>query len=123
MNNQQNNPSQSTFIALAVIVVVALGIFFYTKGTPADTTSSLETSLVGGTQELTDARQASDRILVLLSEIDSLRITNSLFESAVYRSLVDYTITVPEESVGRTNPFAPVGGYVPPASVNRTTNR
>jgi len=121
MNNQQNNPSKTTFIALAVIVVVALGIFFYTKGTPVDSTSSLDIATVGDSQGYVDAQLVSDRILVLLNEIDNLEIDTSLFESSVYKSLTDYTITIPEESVGRTNPFAPVGGYVAPAKVINTT--
>jgi hypothetical protein len=120
MNNQQNNPSNTTFIALAIIVVVALAIFFYTKGTPTDSTSSLDTAVAGGSQGYADAQSASDRILVLLNEIDNLKINDSLFKSAAYKSLTDYSISVPEENVGRKNPFAPVGGYFVPAKTVNT---
>jgi hypothetical protein len=118
MNTQQNNPNKVTFIALAIIIVVSLGIYFYYQGEPVDGTGSLDTALVGGSAESADARVVSDRIVTLLNQVNDIKIKTDLFQSAVYSSLVDYTITVPEENVGRSNPFAPVGGYVlPPASV------
>ena len=118
MNTQQKNPTKITFIALAIIIVAALGIYFYYQGTPSDSTSSLETSFTGSSAESADAQLASDRIVSLLNQVSNLKIDKTLFDSAVYNSLVDYTITIPEENVGRANPFAPVGGYVlPPKSV------
>ena len=103
---QQNNPSKGTFIALILIVVVALGLFFYFKGSPKDSGSSLITS---GSLESADAQAAADRVLSLLNQISSLRIDDSIFKSAAYLSLKDYTIAVPEQNVGRVNPFAPIG--------------
>ena len=49
------------------------------------------------------------RVLSLLNQINSLKIDTSIFNSLVYRSLVDYSITIPEQNVGRPNPFAPIG--------------
>ncbi len=107
---QQKSPSKGTFIALIVIAMVTLGLYFYYKGTPSDSTSSLS---VIGSPESADAQLAADRVLVLLNTISSLKIDDSLFKSAVYNSLRDYTITIPEQGVGRPNPFAPIGGAVP----------
>lgn len=102
---QQKNLSKGTFIALILIVVVSLGLFFYFKGSPVDSTSSLTTS---DSFESADAQAAADRVLSLLNQISSLRIDDSIFKSAVYQSLVDYTIAIPEQNVGRVDPFAPV---------------
>lgn len=106
---QEKNSSKGTWIALIVIILVALGLYFYFKGSPTDTFSSLQTS---GTPESIEAQEAATRVLVLLNQISSLRINDSIFQSAVYKSLVDYTITVPEQPVGRENPFAPISGDV-----------
>ncbi|MDO8430661.1 MAG: hypothetical protein Q7S72_01555 [Candidatus Taylorbacteria bacterium] len=105
---QKNTPSKTTFIALAVIVAIALGLFFYFQGDPTDADSSLETL---GTPESLEAQEAGTRVLSLLNKIRSLKIDDSIFKSAVYKSLVDYSITVPEQSVGRANPFAPLSGH------------
>jgi len=106
---QQNNPSKGTFIALGVIVAATLALFFYYEGTPTDNSSSLVTVV---TPESAGAEATSQRILSLLNEIQNLEINNSIFESAVFNSLVDYTIAIPEQNVGRANPFTPLGGTV-----------
>lgn len=103
---QQKTPSKGTFFALIAIVVVALGMFFYFKGSPSDVSiSSLATE---GSVEAGDAQASSQRIVNLLNQISSLKIDDSIFKSAVYKSLVDYTIAIPEQNVGRANPFVPV---------------
>lgn len=99
---------------MILIIVVALGLYFYFKGDPDDTSiSSLEAEV---SVESTEALEKSARILSLLNQINSLKIDASIFESAVYKTLVDYTITIPEQDVGRPNPFAPIPGSAPQSS-------
>ncbi|HEY9583932.1 MAG TPA: hypothetical protein VJI66_03160 [Candidatus Paceibacterota bacterium] len=104
---QQNKPkSKGTAIALIVIIIIALFLYFYYKGSPdTDTASSLESSNIEG---LEDAQVIGSRVLILLNQINALKIDASVFNSAIYESLVDYTIAIPEQPVGRPNPFAPV---------------
>ena len=103
---QQNKPkSKGTAIALVVIVIIALLLYFYFKGSPdTDSASSLESSNAEG---LEDAQVIGSRVLPLLNQINALKIDASVFNSAVYKSLVDYTIAIPEQPVGRSNPFSP----------------
>ena len=103
---QKNTPSKATFISLIIIVVVALLLYFYTKGEPTDSGSSLSTE---SSAESASAQEASNRVIILLNKINSLNIDAKLFESAEYKSLVDYTIAIPDQPVGRPNPFAPIG--------------
>ncbi len=51
-------------------------------------------------------------VLGLLNQIQSLKIDSSIFRSAVYKSLQDFSVEVPPEGVGRDNPFAPFPGYI-----------
>lgn len=113
---QSQKSSKKPLIALIVIVVLALGAYFYFKGTPdASSTSSLDTQ---SSPLSADAQATSIRVLSLLNQINSLKIDASIFDSAVYKSLLDYTIEIPEQNVGRPNPFAPISGSIPPSSSN-----
>lgn len=108
---QQQQSSKKTFLILIVIIAVALGAYFYFKGEPDDSSiSSLEAQ---NSPETADAQAVGIRVLSLLNQINSLKIDASIFESAVYKTLVDYTITIPEQNVGRPNPFAPIAGSAP----------
>jgi hypothetical protein len=114
--NQQAKSSKKTLWILIVIVVVAALIYFYTIGNPTDSSSLTETDVAGSQ----DAQNVGSRVLVLLNQINSLKIDSSIFGSATYRSLVDYSITIPEQPVGRQNPFAPIAGSV---RATTTSNR
>ena len=104
MQNQKTT-SKGKLIAIIIIVIVSLGLFFYFKGKPdVESLSSLEFL---NSPESGEAKAASDRVVKLLNEINSLKIDDSIFESAVYKSLIDYTVAIPEQNIGKSNPFAP----------------
>jgi hypothetical protein len=84
--------------------VIALVIYFYSSGTPSD--SSIATLILDKSAETTDVEAAGARVLSLLNQINSLKIDTTLFDNPTYKSLIDYSITVPEQNVGRPNPFA-----------------
>lgn len=108
MQQNQTQNSKGTTIILIIIVLLSIMLFFYFKGKPnADSVSSLEET---GTTESNDALAASNRIVALLNQISSLEINDSIFKTPVYKSLVDYTVAIPEQNIGRPNPFAPIGG-------------
>jgi hypothetical protein len=115
----QNQPSsKKTYIALIVIVVLAAGAYFYFQGNPSNSAISSLESVISPASS--DAREVGNRVLILLNQINALNIDETIFESPAYKSLVDYTITVPEQNVGRPNPFAPIAGS---ASTRASTNR
>lgn len=75
---------------------------FFSK--PADIDTSLEAEQNSGV--------IGSQVMSLLTQIRSLKIDATVFQSAVYRSLQDYSVAIPTENVGRDNPFAPFPGYV-----------
>lgn len=113
---QQQSSSKKTIIILAVIIVLALIIYFYFSGTPNDSASS--TLAEQPSQESVDAEIAGARVLSLLNQISALKIDAAFFEDPTYKSLVDYSIEIPEQNIGRPNPFAPLSGAV--SSVPKT---
>ncbi len=102
---QQQKSSKKPIIVIVIIIILALIAYFYFSGSPSDSSS---TSLVEQkSPESADADAAGVRVLSLLNQISSLKIDTSIFDNPTYKSLVDYSITVPEQNVGRPNPFAP----------------
>lgn len=107
MQPQQQNSSKKTLLIVIVIVIISLSVFFYYKGSPTDSNiSSVQSS---GSPESVDAQIVGTRVLSLLNQISELKIDSSIFSSAVYKTLIDYTVEIPTQDVGRLNPFAPIG--------------
>lgn len=103
MNTQK--PSKMPYVFIAIIVFIAVMIYFYWSGT--NTSESLTL------QELSSANQvAGAQVLSLLNEISSLNIDGSFFNSPSYKTLRDYSVEIPPLPVGRPNPFATVPGLV-----------
>ena len=66
----------------------------------------------GGTQPLLsqDAQSpASQSLLLTLTSLQSIKLDPALFNDPVFQSLTDFGVTIPPESSGRPDPFAPVG--------------
>ncbi len=103
--------SLKSSLIIVAIIVIALIAYFYYKGNGS---SSNSTSLL--TQTSTDSSIIGSQILGLLNQIQSLRIDASLFADPGYQTLRDFSVAIPPENVGRTNPFAPLPGAPAPAA-------
>ncbi len=95
----------------AIAVIVVLNSFLTPKKTPATSNSSnLLTSTTGmiplpGAPSTTSA----DEFSKVLSSIKNITIDTSVFQNRAYIALRDYPVTLGSETVGRVNPFAPIG--------------
>ena len=94
-----------TTIATIVIVIILVVVYFYYQGGSSSSSGSLLSSP-------TSDQAVGSAELALLNQIKSLKIDTSLFQDPVYQSLVDYSVPIPPENVGRPNPFAPYPGEV-----------
>lgn len=105
--------SKKNIIIIIILVVLAGGAYFFFTGNPTDSSSSLtaETS-----PEAAASVAEAAHVLSLLNQINSIHIDTKFFESTVFKSLVDNQVVVPEQNVGRPNPFVAVPGtFVAPA--------
>lgn len=100
---QQQSSSKGVFIALGIIVIATFMLYFYFEGKPTDNDSVLD---VSSSVESTAVLAKSRNVLTLLNQIRTLEIKTAIFDSSIYKNLVDYTIEIPEQPVGRFNPFA-----------------
>jgi hypothetical protein len=111
--------SKKVKIFSIVIIVIALLIWVMSTmggndtapiATPTNKGGSLTTSVgvrpATGTA-VTDA--GTNDFSILLSSINSIDIDTSIFNNPAYKTLRDYPVSLGSDTVGRVNPFAPVG--------------
>lgn len=98
-----NNYMKKLTVILIIILVLASFVYFYMKGNELSKNSSL---LEGSTPDVSN--NVGAEVLALLNQVKLIKIDSTIFESPVYKTLVDYTVEVPPQPVGRPNPFAPV---------------
>ncbi len=110
MNPAQPNKKNTLYMIFGVILLLTLGFFFFQ--------SSSGSSSSGGIQA-TELTSLGSSELALLSKVRSIRIDTEFFKKQSFKSLVDYSVMIPEERVGRPNPFAPIPGVANP---NTQTN-
>jgi hypothetical protein len=87
-----------TTIGLGVLVVVALLVYFtYFSGSSSPTVTE------------SDANSgASAQLLIMLNNLHTIKLDNSLFEDPAFKSLTNFGVTIPPQAVGRRNPFLPL---------------
>jgi len=96
--------SKKTWIWVVGIVIVAGLIYFYLNSTATPS---------GGTLDASSPNVAiGTQVLGLLSQIQTLHIDTDLFNDPGYKTLRDYSVSIPPVNVGRPNPFAPLTGMV-----------
>jgi len=104
MNNPSSSNKKNAIIVIVVLILVIGGWYFYKNGGSSPSSSALVPSPSDASQSAIGAD-----VFSILNSVSSIRIDASFFNSSVYQSLVDYSIAVPSQSVGRPNPFAPTG--------------
>ncbi|MES2470903.1 MAG: hypothetical protein V4526_01580 [Patescibacteria group bacterium] len=99
-----NTGSNKTLFIVIGVVLIGVVLYFVMKGadTPIDANSALEIETVNAA-----GSEVGDDVLILLGQIKLLNIDKAFFETDAYKSLVDYTVPIPPQNIGRENPFAP----------------
>lgn len=95
MKALQNN--KGLVIAVIVFIAAILIYNFFLKPTTATINESLATEGVG------------NDVVALYQSLQSATLDQSLFASQTYRGLVDFSVAVPSQPIGRINPFDIIG--------------
>lgn len=83
---------------VAGALVLALGYYLWsTAGSSALLTTTEGTSPL------------SQEILTTLGQLHTIKLDSAVFRDPVFVSLSDFSATIPPQTAGRRNPFAPVG--------------
>lgn len=92
---------KTLLIILAITIVVFIGYsLFFEAGNDGSVLTSKNTSFRGG---------GDNELLLLLVNLRSITLDESLFNDKAFKSLVDFGQQLVPEPTGRQNPFAPVG--------------
>jgi hypothetical protein len=110
-----NEKIKYILIDITVVFLIPFGLFYLYI-----TLSGSEEPLFGSTQSGSDLSGEGQKFLAKLDELKNLKLDTSLFESTVYKSLVDTTTPPPTEAVGRSNPFISPFQPAPPSTKSKT---
>jgi hypothetical protein len=83
-------------------VVVILGLFAYRFFFVRVDEEAL--NAIGG-----ETSAVGREVLALLSELRAIELTGGIFEREDFRSLEDFGVAIQPDTIGRRNPFAPIG--------------
>lgn len=92
--------------ALVAVLVLGLGYYLWSS----TSSSPLLSSAGQGTSPI------SQEILTTLGQLHTIRLDPAIFTDPVFVSLTDFGVTIPPQTAGRRNPFAPVGAGGAPAA-------
>ena len=90
-----------------LVASVVYGAYSYFGGN-----SEPEAPLTSLVSVSTDSPQVGTDLLATLLSLKTLTLDPTVFGDPVFRSLQDFGLPIPEEAVGRNNPFAPLGENV-----------
>ena len=91
---------QNKLLALAAIVVVLGGVYYFLSS------GSSSPALLTATDTGASSPQ-SQSLLVVLANLKTIRLDDSVFSDPVFTSLSDFDVVIAPENVGRRNPFVP----------------
>jgi hypothetical protein len=101
---------KTTIFIIVIVALAAIGFYLYRSGSMAPKSDTLDI------QTDPEVQASATRVLNLLNQIRTLRIDGTIFKTAEYQTLQDYSVAIPPVEVGRVNPFAPIQGTVQPAT-------
>ncbi len=102
---------KNILIAIVLLAIGIAGFMYFGK-------SGTETSIL--ISQNSKANSIGADILSALNQLDSLKLDESVFEDASFKTLVNFSRPIQSQPVGRNNPFAPVVKSVSETSAKTT---
>lgn len=109
----KHNKIMAVGAAVAVLAVLYYAFYFGGGAISTPSLSSPSETNLPGTQKL----------VVMLTSLNTIRLNDSVFKDPVFQSLSDFGVVIPEQQVGRRNPFAPTSAVATPAGQKLPTSK
>ncbi|MFA6006810.1 MAG: hypothetical protein WC764_03755 [Candidatus Paceibacterota bacterium] len=110
----QSNKIITGVIVVFIIAALGFAIYYFVGGS-----STGDVSIPGPSATDTPEMIASRDFLVVLGKFQNISLSTSTLDDRVFNSLIDESVTLPQEPLGRSNPFAPIGNEVGTTSIRR----
>jgi len=91
---------KKNILVIAVVALAALALWGYETFFSQGPTALLSSA---------DQSPSSQNLLLALTNLQSIKLDPTLFSDPVFESLTDFGVTIPPETPGRADPFAPPG--------------
>ncbi|HEV8666219.1 MAG TPA: hypothetical protein VN665_00010 [Candidatus Paceibacterota bacterium] len=93
---------KKNMVAIGAGVVLLGAIYVYMTYFSPPPAATLTTSDANAT--------ISQNLLVTLQNLHTIKLDNSIFSEPAFQSLTDFGVVIPQQNVGRRDPFLPVAG-------------
>lgn len=97
------NKKNLLILSISIILLIVMGWFFLGRNKDLPSDSLLEIS--SDPIENIIGRE----LLTSLEKMKQVKLDTSILGGEVYNSLIDFTVDIPKQPVGRRDPFAPIG--------------
>ena len=89
-------------IGILLLIVIAGGLYYYLGAANQNSATVLTaTPAASGT--------AGSDLLVALGNLQNVKLNDAIFSNPEFQSLIDFSVSIPAQPVGRVDPFAPLG--------------
>ena len=117
-------------IIVAILIFALSGYIIYSTFFSSNTTGNATVSGSSSGIASSSAQQEGQDILDLSDKLKAMSIDSQIFNSVVFKSLIDFDVPLSPELQGRPNPFAAIGNdggiqTIPtfPTTIASTTNK
>ncbi|MDO8575515.1 MAG: hypothetical protein Q7R78_02340 [bacterium] len=104
--------NKNNIIILVVVIALVGGGIWYYKSKGTGTEDGLSVSVA-------NTPKVGQKTLSLLRQVSELTLDTKIFDDPAFTSLVDSSIVIPPQPVGRINPFSPTRARVVVPSTTR----
>lgn len=102
MFNFKNKKTLYITIGVGIVLIIILWLMF--SGRSSNQADSTLIAVASDPVELIIGRE----MLIALDQMKSTKLDVSFFADPAYKSLEDFTVEIPEQPVGRRDPFSPI---------------
>ena len=106
-----------TLLAVGLLIVGGLVTYDIVSG---NTVGAADASVVkDSTTNTNTSSPLNTEQTALLTRIESLKLDGQILNDPAFKSLQDRQVTLTPQDVGKTNPFAPLGGTAAPTKTKK----
>ncbi|MEW5908149.1 MAG: hypothetical protein AB1643_03185 [Patescibacteria group bacterium] len=112
------NKRTKILIIILIIILIGAGIYYFTSDNKDESAVTSNVAVItenGNTGPLSETEttkmnipEEGKNILNLLNQIKGVILDTDFFQSSAFKNLIDFSVELTSQPLGRDNPFAPL---------------